>query len=82
MNANVVCEVSLSVPLLSCAQQVLPVVQLRWLRVTDLASESGSLVPAHLYLNLFLALRILGVQIMIICLDQSSPVFKELSLNC
>jgi len=56
MNANVACEVLLSVPLLCGAQQVLPVVQLQWSRVTDLASESGSLVPARLYLNLFLAL--------------------------
>lgn len=60
MNADVVCEVS--VPLLCCAQQVLPVVQLRGLRVTDLPWENSSVVPAHLHLNLFLALWILGVQ--------------------
>lgn len=56
MNANVVCEVSLSVPLLCCAQQVLPVLQLQWLRGTDLVLENSLLVPAHLYLNLFRAL--------------------------
>lgn len=36
MNANVVCGVSLSVPLLCCAQQVLPAVQLQWSRVINL----------------------------------------------
>lgn len=54
MNANVVCEVSLSVPLLCCPQQVLPVVQLRRLRVTDLTSENSSLVWLTLILIYFL----------------------------
>lgn len=54
MNANVVCEVLLSVPLLCCPQQVLPVVQLRWLRVTDLTSENSSLVQLTFILIYFL----------------------------